>query len=292
MASRPVPAEGSRTRSAGVSAAASAATKPRVIGVENCWKRSDSSERRVCDGSRSASRVEHGEHGLGRTGAGAHRAAEFAQEQDLRRFAGLVGVLPHPGAVGIGGAEGGLHRRAQGAGCRARGPGRAAARARSRHGRGPKPCRGGAEAANSGSVAAAGAAAGEVVGMRGISGRAGGGDPAKRSLSSSRIFTSPLAALSLLRLDPGSGPGQVVPADQRGQRCRVVQQIERGEMIGAADIVAAAVAAAEQDAGVGAGRRLARLHVKPVGMERYLAGDGDYVECQEGRAAVFGSAEG
>jgi len=36
MASRPVPAEGSSTMSAGVIAAATLATNPSAIGVENC----------------------------------------------------------------------------------------------------------------------------------------------------------------------------------------------------------------------------------------------------------------
>ena len=115
IASNPVPADGSSTTSAGVSAAASAATKPSANGVENCWKCSDSSERRVCDASRSGEAGQHLEHRRGRARARAHRAAEFAQEQDLGRFERLVGVLPHPRPFGIGAAEGGLHRRAQSA---------------------------------------------------------------------------------------------------------------------------------------------------------------------------------
>ena len=55
IARSPVPAEGSSTRSAGVIAAAAHATKPRPIGVENCWSAWLSSERRVCDGSSPAS---------------------------------------------------------------------------------------------------------------------------------------------------------------------------------------------------------------------------------------------
>ena len=50
MASRPVPAEGSSTRSAGVIAAAVLAATPSVIGVENCWSAWLSAERRVCVG--------------------------------------------------------------------------------------------------------------------------------------------------------------------------------------------------------------------------------------------------
>ena len=52
---------------------------------------------------------EHLEHRGGRAGARAHRAAEFAQEQNLRRLERLVGVFPHPRAFGIGAAERGLH---------------------------------------------------------------------------------------------------------------------------------------------------------------------------------------
>jgi DDE family transposase len=59
---------------------------------------------------------EHVEHRLGRSGADAHRRPEFAQKQNLRRFERFVGVLPHPGAIGVGGGKGGLHRQAQRAG--------------------------------------------------------------------------------------------------------------------------------------------------------------------------------
>ncbi len=54
MASKPVPAEGSSTRSAGVIAAATLAASPNVIGVENCCSVWLSSERRVWVGSRLA----------------------------------------------------------------------------------------------------------------------------------------------------------------------------------------------------------------------------------------------
>jgi hypothetical protein len=44
MASKPVPADGSSTRSAGAIAAAVLAARPSVIGVENCWSAWLSSE--------------------------------------------------------------------------------------------------------------------------------------------------------------------------------------------------------------------------------------------------------
>lgn len=50
-----MPADGSITRSSDVSAAATLATKPSSIGVENCWSASLSSERRVCEGTSAAS---------------------------------------------------------------------------------------------------------------------------------------------------------------------------------------------------------------------------------------------
>ena len=115
IASKPVPAEGSSTRSADVSVAASAATKPSANGVENCWKCSDSSERLVCDGQPSGKPRQHLEHRGGIAGAGAHGIAEFAQEQHLRGLERLVGVFPHPRPFGVGAAEGGLHGGTQGA---------------------------------------------------------------------------------------------------------------------------------------------------------------------------------
>ena len=39
-----------------------------------------------------------------------------SKEQDSRRFAGVIGGLPVPGARGIGGAEGSFHRAAQAGG--------------------------------------------------------------------------------------------------------------------------------------------------------------------------------
>ena len=62
-------------------------------------------------------RLQHCEHGGGTIGSGAglaaHEAGITLEEQDQRRLGGLVGVLPHPGALRVGGAEGGAHRPAQ-----------------------------------------------------------------------------------------------------------------------------------------------------------------------------------
>jgi hypothetical protein len=77
-------------------------------GVENCWKRSISSERRVCVGNRPATLAR-----IGSRAAGEQRAAELPQEEDQRRLASFIGKLPVPGAIGIGAAEGPLHLKPQ-----------------------------------------------------------------------------------------------------------------------------------------------------------------------------------
>ena len=82
------------------------------IGVENCWSAWLSSERRVCDGS-SAATLASMASSAAASPRGPHRGAELAQEQDLRRLAGLVGGLPIPGAFGVGTAEGRRHGGAQ-----------------------------------------------------------------------------------------------------------------------------------------------------------------------------------
>ena len=66
-----------------------------------------------------------------------------------------------------------------------------------------------------------------------------------------------------------------MPPDQPGELAGPVQEVERGEVVAAADVVAPALAAAEQDAGVAAGGRLARLDVKTVSVEGDFAGDGN-----------------
>ena len=52
-------------------------------------------------------------------------------------------------------------------------------------------------------------------------------------------------------------------------------------MIAAAGMVAPALAGADQDAAIRAGRGLADLHIDAVMMKGDFAGDGDYVECKE-----------
>jgi hypothetical protein len=115
MASRPVPADGSSTRSAGVMAAAWAATRPSGIGVENCWKVWLSSERRVCVGSRLAIF----------DSAESRAAGDPALRKSAFRICGGTGRSPprrrhrpssSPRRRWRRGAEGGLHRRAQGGG--------------------------------------------------------------------------------------------------------------------------------------------------------------------------------
>ena len=59
---------------------------------------------------------QHRQRGGRRPGFAEKRVAVFAEEQDRRRLAGVVGGLPIPGAGRIGGAEGGLHSGAQDAG--------------------------------------------------------------------------------------------------------------------------------------------------------------------------------
>jgi hypothetical protein len=56
---------------------------------------------------------QHSEHPRRAAGAGAHGPPVPAQEQNLRRLAGLVGVLPYPGARRVGCAERRLHGGAQ-----------------------------------------------------------------------------------------------------------------------------------------------------------------------------------
>ena len=108
-----MPADGSSTTSAGVIAAATLAAKPSAIGVRELLKRL------ALLGAARVGRKEAGDlASIGSMAAGdaalrTHGRTELAQEQDRRRLAGVVGRLPVPGAVGVGGAEGAFHRGAQ-----------------------------------------------------------------------------------------------------------------------------------------------------------------------------------
>jgi hypothetical protein len=81
-------------------------------GVENCWNRSISSERRVL-GQQARHLGEDRKQRRRRSSTGEQRAAEFPQEEDERHLACLIGELPVPGAVRIGAAKGALHLKPQ-----------------------------------------------------------------------------------------------------------------------------------------------------------------------------------
>ena len=115
IASKPVPAEGSSTRS---------------VDSQHCRFGGDKAESDRCRellkvfgffraaGLRrqaSGKPCQHLEHRHGIAGAGTHGIAVFAQEQDLRCLERFVGVLPQPGAFGVTGAERGLHGGTQAA---------------------------------------------------------------------------------------------------------------------------------------------------------------------------------
>ena len=57
--------------------------------------------------------VQHRQRRLRGIRAGCDRRTEFAQEQDLRNFRRLIGVLPHPEAFGVAAAEGLIHTCAE-----------------------------------------------------------------------------------------------------------------------------------------------------------------------------------
>ena len=65
-------------------------------------------------GLKGGDRFEHCEHARGRAGFPAHRAPVALHEEHHRGLGRLVGVLPGPGAGGVGALERGGHRLAQG----------------------------------------------------------------------------------------------------------------------------------------------------------------------------------
>src|SRR5579884_1364206 len=56
---------------------------------------------------------------------------------------------------------------------------------------------------------------------------------------------------------------------------RTIEKVEGGEVVGTAVVVLPPLAGTEEDAGVVAGGRLARLHIEVIGVQGHLAGDGD-----------------
>jgi hypothetical protein len=64
-------------------------------------------------GQQACELAEHGKLRGRRGGARPDGGAEFAQEQHLRRLAGVIGLLPAPRAFGVAAAEGLLHGGAQ-----------------------------------------------------------------------------------------------------------------------------------------------------------------------------------
>src|SRR5690348_106518 len=64
-------------------------------------------------------------------------------------------------------------------------------------------------------------------------------------------------------------------ANPMGEFVRPVEQIERCEIVRAADIVCAALAGPKQNAAVVAHRRLRDLHVEVIAMEGNFAGHGN-----------------
>ena len=116
MARRPVPADGSRTTSAGVIAAATLATYASPIGVENCWRDFAFLGPPCLCRKEARNPQQHRQHGGRRRRLGAHGGAIPSQEQDGRRLAGVIGRLPVPGAGRVRSAKRCLHRVAQNSG--------------------------------------------------------------------------------------------------------------------------------------------------------------------------------
>ena len=86
-------------------------------GVENCCKRDLLFGTPRLGGLQGRDGLQHGQHGGGaagiRPGLAAHGAAVTLEEQHERGLGRLVGVLPDPGTLGVGGPEGIGHGLAQ-----------------------------------------------------------------------------------------------------------------------------------------------------------------------------------
>ena len=111
----PVPADGSSTQSRRRDrGGASSAARPSGIGVENCWKRLALLGTARMGGKKACDLHEQRKRRGRRAGFAKERLSVFAQEQNRRGFAGVVGRFPVPSARGVGGAEGSLHGGARG----------------------------------------------------------------------------------------------------------------------------------------------------------------------------------
>jgi hypothetical protein len=64
-------------------------------------------------------------------------------------------------------------------------------------------------------------------------------------------------------------------SDDAGELNGIVEKVERREIVASAGIVLAAFTYAIEDTAIMAGRGLARLHIKVIGMQSHLAGNGD-----------------
>ena len=143
IASRPVPAEGSRTRSAGGDCGGFGGGKAErdrrrelleAVRFPPSGGSATAAARQAASASRASRRREPARVRMAR--------AEFAQEQHLRRLERLRRRPSRPRRLPRRCRRTRLPWRSAARGCRARGPGRAIARAGLRHEKAPTPCRG------------------------------------------------------------------------------------------------------------------------------------------------------
>jgi hypothetical protein len=99
--------------SAGEIAAAVLAASPKYNGCAELLKRFALFRAARVGGKKARDLCQHRQLRGRRSGARAHGRPELANEQNGSRLAGIVGCLPVPSAVSVGGAKGGFHRRAQ-----------------------------------------------------------------------------------------------------------------------------------------------------------------------------------
>jgi len=73
----------------------------------------------------------------------------------------------------------------------------------------------------------------------------------------------------------GAASGTACGADSPGELVRIVETVERREIVAAAGVVLAVLACTEHDTAIVAGRGLARLHIEVIGVHRDFSTDGD-----------------